>query len=187
VRLFLAINLPPDVRAALHAATGPLRAAAPAVKWVGPEQLHLTLKFLGEQADDTAARVRETLPAVTARHAGVPLALGGVGAFPNFRRARIVWMGVGPSPRLELLYHDVEAACAAIGLEVEGRAFRPHITLGRIGDRVDDAARRALARAAREVDYEVEVDVESVDLMQSETAAGGARYTALARAPLRSA
>ena len=187
MRLFLAINLPPDVRAALHAATGPLRAAAPAVKWVGPEQLHLTLKFLGEQADDTAARVRETLPAVTARHAGVPLALGGVGAFPNFRRARVVWMGVEPTPRLELLHHEVETACAALGFEVEGRAFRPHVTLARIGERVDEPMRRAIARAARAIDFGEEAVVESVDLMRSELSPAGARYSVLARAPLRGA
>ena len=60
------------------------------------------------------------------------MVLQGIGAFPNFRRARVVWIGVEQEPRLELLHHDLELACEQEGFEVEGRPFRPHITLARV-------------------------------------------------------
>lgn len=185
MRLFLAINLPAECRRAIHAATEPLRRAAPALSWVQEPLLHLTLKFLGEEPEDRLADIRGTLGAVAARHADVLLELGGVGAFPNFRRARTVWVGVAPQPRLELLHHDVEVAFGTLGFEVEGRPFRPHLTLARV-KHADEALLRALFRAARKVDVHEEAVVETVDLMQSELLPAGPRYTLLASAPLRS-
>jgi 2'-5' RNA ligase len=110
--------------------------------------------------------------------------LGGVGAFPNFRRARVVWMGVEHEARLELLHHDVEVACEALGFELEGRAFRPHLTLARVRDRTDVEELRALSRASKRIAFEEESPVESVDLMQSHLGAA-ARYERLHTAPLR--
>lgn len=185
MRLFLAINLPPWVREAVLERTTSLRRVAPGVRWVGDAQLHLTLKFLGERPETDVAPLAAAMEGVARRHADVTLALGGVGAFPNFRRARIVWLGVEAAPRLELLHHEVEEACVGLGYEVEGRPFRPHVTLGRVKERLDEQLLRQLARAARAVDFEEEIPVQSVDLMESELSSGGSRYRVLASAPLR--
>jgi 2'-5' RNA ligase len=167
LRLFLAVNLPDETRRAAWEAISPLRDAAPTAAWVAPARIHLTLKFLDEQPDECAAEVGVALDAIVGRHRVFDVNLGGVGAFPNFRRPRVLWMGVSPEPRLELLHHDVEVACEQLGLPLEGRAFRPHLTLARARDRKDAEALRGLTRAAKGVSFEAETRVESVDVMRS--------------------
>jgi 2'-5' RNA ligase len=184
VRLFLAISLAPSVRQAIVDATSPMRDAAPTLGWVDETRVHLTLKFLGEQAESVVEDLGAALDAVAQRHRPFSAQLGGIGAFPNFRRARVVWMGVAREPRLELLHHDVEIACESLGFELEGRAFRPHLTLARVKDRTEEDELRRLARASKRVTYEEDVHVTSVDLMHSTLNPNAARYERLHSAPL---
>jgi 2'-5' RNA ligase len=184
VRLFLALNLPAAVRDAAHAAAEPLRALAPGLAWTAAEKLHLTVKFLGEQPEGAVAPLVEALGGVVRQHAPAALGVGRVGAFPNWRRPRVLWLGVRPEPRLELLHHDVETACAALGHPVEGRPFRPHVTLARVRPRSEGLDVRALAQAARGVHFRAEVEATTLDLMLSAPAPGGTRYTPLAALPL---
>jgi 2'-5' RNA ligase len=183
VRLFLALNLPADVRERVHRATAALREAAPEIAWVSEERLHLTIKFLGAQPDEATAALAESMREVAAAHRPVELELGGIGAFPNRRRPRIVWLGIAADHRLELLHHDVELACERLGYPLEGRAFRPHITLGRTKQRSPDA--RALGTAARTVTFRETTVVDTLDLMESRLQAAGPRYAVVAAAPLR--
>lgn len=172
----MALNLPLPMREEIVRATAPLREAAPELAWIDAPRLHLTLKFLGEQPDGADGAVMEVLAEVAARHRPFVLDLNGIGAFPNFRRARVVWLGVAPEPRLELLQHDVERFCERIGHAVEGRPFRPHLTLARVRKPLPEETLRALARAARSVSHHTEVDVSSIDLMRSTLDRRGARY-----------
>jgi len=185
VRLFIAIDLPSGEKQRIGAAIAPMRAAAQAITWVPDERLHLTMKFLGEQAEERMSAVEEALSTVAARHRQMELVLGGLGAFPNLRQPRVVWMGVARDPRLELLHHDIEEACAALGHQVDGRAFRPHITLARVRERLPVPAARALATAARSVSYGASIMADTVDLMVSEPGASGPRYRLLAAAALK--
>ena len=187
MRLFLAINPTPDVKARIEEATATLRNAGPGLRWIAPDRVHLTMRFLGEQPDARVEELGRAIDAAVRRHADAPLVLDGVGAFPNFRRARVVWIGVQPHPRLELLHHDVEQACASLGFEPEGRPFRPHLTIARVPDGTTEVTLRAVSRAARAVHMEAGMNVESVDLMASELAPGGPRYRLLHASPLRTA
>jgi 2'-5' RNA ligase len=186
VRLFLAINLDPAVRRAIVEAAAPLRAVAPDLAWVSEPQLHFTVKFLGEQPDDLAPRLADALREVGERNRTIAVEIGGIGAFPNFRRPRVVWIGVTPEPKLELLHHDVESTCEALGLPVDGKPFRPHLTLARVKPRSGDPRMlRELARVAPDVDYVEEIVITTVDLMASELTTAGSRYRVLASVPLR--
>lgn len=184
MRLFFAIELAEPLRAALDHAIAPLRVAEPGLAWVTPGKLHLTMKFLGEVPERDAARLAAAADAVAARHQPFEMTLGGVGAFPTFRRARVVWIGVAADPRLELLHHDLEVACGAAGFEVEGRPFRPHITLARV--RAPLAADRAkpLARAARRVAYAASDEVRALGLLESTLGSSAAGYRRVHAAPL---
>ena len=182
MRLFIAINFPDTLRESLHAAMAPVRAAAPAARWVDADRIHLTVKFLGEQPDDATGPLLDAIAAVASRYDPIPLQVGGLNAFPNLRAPRVVWVGVRADPKLELLQHDLERACAALGHEVEGRAYRPHVTVGRIGPREVSAAR--LAAAARTVEFHAEAVAETVDLMVSETVDRRARYRLVGGAAL---
>ncbi len=185
MRLFLAINLAPAVRRALIEATGSLRAAAPSLGWVDESRMHLTLKFLGEQSEDRVPALSASLEQVAAGHRSFSMRIGDAGAFPNFRRARVVWIGVHRDPRLELLHHDVEVACEALGYELDGRAFRPHLTLARVKESAGEDEMRALARAVKRLDFQAESAVEAIALMRSNVDRAGARYSCLATAALR--
>lgn len=177
MRLFIAINLPADVREMLWEVTAPLRAARYPVRWVAADAIHLTLKFLGEVE---AAREDEIAGGIAAAVGGAklfPLPVGGFGAFPSAQRPRVVWVGLEPVPPLELLQHRVEQEMERLGFPTEGRPFHPHLTLGRVKRDARPAALGGLATDLDSLVYETEVSVESVDLMQSTLTPRGARYT----------
>jgi 2'-5' RNA ligase len=185
MRLFLAINPPRHVVRAIWTATADVRDAWPDISWVAEPRIHLTLKFLGERPDAAVAPLADAIRAVAQSHAAPLVRIAGVGAFPNFRRPHVVWIGVDPEPRLELLHHDIEVACDALGYEIDGRPFRPHLTLGRVNAHGDVEQIRALRAAAKKVRFTDEFMVVAIDMMQSEVGAGGPVYTTLATAPLR--
>ena len=189
MRLFLAINLEPAVRRSVIDATTPLRDAAPSLSWVDESRLHLTLKFLGAQTDEVLEPLKSSMSDVALQHRVFRMRVSDIGAFPNFRRARVVWMGVDRDPRLEFLHHDVELACERLGFELEGRPFRPHLTLARVKERTDLEELRLLSRAGKKVDFEAESVVRSIDLMKSNldraTAESSGRYERLHVATLR--
>ena len=179
MRLFIAINLPDSERQAIHRATAPLRGAARGVTWVAPECLHVTMKFLGEQKPEIVASVRDTLAGVARGFQPIRLEIGGVGAFPHLHDPRIFWVGIANDPKLELLHHDLEVACERLGHEVDARAFRPHITLGRAKRDITREEIDALGHAVPSVRHRAAVDARSIDVMQSELSSAGPKYTLL--------
>lgn len=126
VRLFVAIELPAEVRARL----GGLGAGVPGARWVDPEQIHLTLRFIGEVDGGAFEDVRLALGAV--RAAPFEIMLEGVGHFGDRRRVRALWAGVAPGAALNRLAAQIEAALAGAGCEPEGRKFKAHVTLARL-------------------------------------------------------
>jgi 2'-5' RNA ligase len=125
-RLFIAITLPPAVRDVLAALAQPL----PGVNWTGPEQLHLTLRFLGDVPVAQIAPIIARL--ATVRVAPFILPIEGVGSFPPNRPPRVIWIGVGSGhPRLYQLRQRLDDALLASGLQLDVRTFHPHVTLAR--------------------------------------------------------
>jgi RNA 2',3'-cyclic 3'-phosphodiesterase len=184
VRLFLALDLDAATKSAIAASTAGLRAQAPDFSWTPEHKLHLTLRFLGEQPEHVPGMIAPATQAVAMAHRPFPMQLRQVGAFPNFRRARVVWIGVEPDARLELLHHDVELACDRLGFGLEGRPFRPHVTLARVRGAASEDVMRPFARLAKRVDLDREVMVEQIDLMHSRPSAHGSTYERLHAAPL---
>ncbi|MEO6527977.1 MAG: RNA 2',3'-cyclic phosphodiesterase [Gemmatimonadaceae bacterium] len=176
MRLFFAIELGAPLLDVLDTAIAPLRAEAPELSWTSREKCHLSLKFLGDVPDDAAPRLVNAADRVAANHRLLEMNVREVGAFPNFRRARVVWIGVEQDPRLELLHHDLEIACEQAGFEVEGRPFRPHITLARVHAPITIERARALARVARSVRLRVAEQVKQITLIESMLAPSGAHY-----------
>jgi 2'-5' RNA ligase len=131
LRLFVAVDVPPEVRDAAGASVAPWRERFPRAKWVPPQNQHVTLKFLGSTWPRLVPWVHETVAAVAGAHARVPTRVLGLGAFPNARRARVLWVGL----------HDAEARLARIAAALdeafarefapEKRGFTPHLTVAR--------------------------------------------------------
>jgi 2'-5' RNA ligase len=175
MRVFAAVNLPAALRQAIHAAAAPLRDAGLPVKWVDADGVHLTLKFLGEVAADRLPELSGALDRASAGMRGFEVAIGGFGAFPSGAHARVIWLGCESAPPLELLQHAVEREYAALGFPLEGRPFRPHLTLGRTRPRAKAGMRDvdALLEAAA---FEATWAVGAADLMESTLTPAGARY-----------
>ena len=176
MRLFLAVELTSDMVQALARATAPLRAEVPTLSWVPPERCHLTVTFLGDLPASRMERIVAMTNAVAGAHRPLTMHLGGVGAFPNFQGARVVWTGVEHDARLELLHHDVEMASADEGLELEGRAFRPHVTLARVRTPLGEHEGLRLARVAQAIDFSATQEVMAISLFESTLAPTGATY-----------
>ncbi len=167
MRLFLAVELPEHVLQALEDAIVALQGEHPALSWARADKRHLTLKFLGDVEPNRASSVTAAMDRAAVRHRPFEMEVGGLGAFPSFKRARVLWIGVTQESRLELLHHDVEVSCGEEGFEIEGRAFRPHITLARVRSRLELDAARGLARAAKRIDFSATVPVEEITLFES--------------------
>ncbi|HEY0283359.1 MAG TPA: RNA 2',3'-cyclic phosphodiesterase [Rhizomicrobium sp.] len=125
MRLFVAIALPDEVARSLAA----LQAGVPGARWQAREQLHLTLRFIGEVDGRDAASIDDALAAITAP--AFSLELKGVGAFGG-KRPHALWAGVVPSEPLLHLQRKIESALQRIGLEAEGRKYTPHVSLARL-------------------------------------------------------
>jgi RNA 2',3'-cyclic 3'-phosphodiesterase len=185
MRLFIAINLPPEVREGIHADVEPLRAAAAnGIRWVASSALHVTLKFLGEQDDRLVDDLRRALDSVGNRHAPVSVETTGVGAFPNFRRPRVVWVGMTGEHALRALARDVDQVLAPLGIPTETRPFQSHLTLGRVKTELHPRDAATVATAAATCRVSRSFTVQAVDLMRSELGPGGSRYSVVAAVPL---
>src|SRR5438067_10431014 len=148
-RTFIAIELGKDIRDRLVALQESLAAAAPDVKWVGPEKLHVTLLFLGEVDDRELPAVCRAAQEAMAARAEFVLSVEGVGCFPNPRRPRIVWAGIGQGVQEVVGVHDaLEAPLLVLGCYRRAeRKYTPHVTLGRRrGEEPADALAKALGR-----------------------------------------
>lgn len=169
-RLFVALTLPPAVRDTLAALAQPL----PGVTWTKPEQLHVTLRFLGDVPVDKLDAILSRLAAV--KVAPFVLPLEGVGTFPPNRPPRVLWLGVGSGhPRLFQLRQRLDDALLAAGLQLDVRTFHPHVTLARMTENVASTVadwvhkHRELAAPP--------FRVESFDLYASELKPTGAVHT----------
>ena len=186
-RLFIAIELPPNVRSALKAHIDHLRTAAPEARasWATEASLHLTLKFLG----DTPLTKVEGLSQAARRVANVvgpiEIIIGNCGAFPSSGQPRVLWIGVeDPSYSLTLLYQTLEDECAQAGFTREQRTFHPHLTIARL--RKPQGARR-LAQAHKEIGFDQQsVVVSHLALIRSELRSAGSRHTTVAQYPFSS-
>jgi RNA 2',3'-cyclic 3'-phosphodiesterase len=176
VRLFIALNFPDPVRRDLWDAIEPLRDAPLPVKWVRPEGIHLTLKFLGPVPDPREPELRAALSPAARGIRPLPLAIGGFGAFPHGRAPRVIWAGLEALPALELLQHQVEREFAPLGFPTEARAFHPHVTLGRAARDARASEFAGLEPVLAGLHFEATAVVETVDLMQSVLQSGGATY-----------
>ena len=164
------------MRQGLWDAIGPVRDRGLPVKWVRPEALHLTLKFLGDVDDASEPSLRDAVGQVCKDTRPVTVHIEGFGVFPDFQRPRVVWAGVAPDPALELLHHRVEQVFAPLGFPTEAKAFRPHLTLGRAKRDAHPRDFSGLEATLTALAFSETAVVPDVDLMESTLQSGGAVY-----------
>lgn len=188
VRLFIACELPDDVRVAIGQVIETLRGrSGNAVRWIRPEGVHVTLKFLGEVPVKKLPSIKLAIQEAVVGHSPFELEFSNIGTFGGREGLRIMWVGVaGDVLRLEALVRSVNAALAVVGFEPERRPFRPHLTLGRVRDEIPTRQRAEIEVAVGKMEVPPNTwRTTQVTLMRSRLTANGAVYEPLATFPLR--
>ena len=176
IRTFVALELCRELREALAELVAALQPRVPRARWVRPEGIHLTLRFLGPSSPEQINDLRAALSAAALVCGPSEARVAGLASFPDRRRPRVLWLGVTlPGPILEL-QAACEAAAVATGFPPEARSFRPHLTLARFRERapLPDLPSPDLGPTL----------LETLVLFRSDTGPGGASYTALHRVAL---
>lgn len=181
MRLFVALSISDEVRESLTALLNELRCADSTTRWVNPEHLHVTLKFIGHVADEQLSRIAGALLEVAAP-APIALQFRGIGFFPNDRRPTVIWARIQAPPELAVLATRVDEALAPCGVARETRPFAPHLTLARLKEpRLSEPLRTLTANSLDRV-FGNQVATQ-FHLMESKTKPTGAEYTTLRSFP----
>ncbi len=179
MRTFIAIELPESVKQRIAEVQEGLKRLDLPVRWIPPENIHLTLRFLGDVDEQTLEAVKDAMGEAAASCGPLELAARGTGVFPNMRNPRILWIGVsGAVNELRELHECLEAALARAGLPREERRFTAHLTMGRTRRRISG---RRLAEALEEhLGFCTETfTADSIRLIKSDLTPDGAVYTPL--------
>jgi RNA 2',3'-cyclic 3'-phosphodiesterase len=185
MRVFVALEIPSAVRENLVALLKSLRAVSPQTRWVHPENLHVTLKFIGEAPETKLAAIRSALAGVRAEQP-VTLDFRGLGFFPNEKYPRVFWAGIQASPNLNILAADIDKAMEKLGIPVDKRPFSPHLTLARFeSPRLPEKLRAAIQEnAARDFGSQ---RTNQFHLIESKLNPTGAEYTTVESFPFAAA
>ena len=180
MRCFVAIELSDEARRSIAGLVAGLReAGVRGLRPVNPDGVHLTLKFLGDVATSQVGDISAAVEGAAAHAQPFELELRCVGGFPDLRRPRVLWVGVGGDVEaLQRLYSAVEEALSPLGFAPEGRAFTPHLTLARLRDGTTPQERARAAAVLTSLAWEegAAVPVAGVSLMRSTLRPGGAVY-----------
>ena len=183
LRLFLALDLPPQVRSSLEEAQRKLKRTGADVRWTRIPSIHLTVKFLGQVEAGRVEEIRRTLEPVARACPELDLRPAGAGVFPGPRNPRVVWIGLrGDLEGLAGLAREVDQALTGLGFPAEKRPFRPHLTLGRVRSGRNKAG--LIEGILGLADFKgPEFRARELILFRSELKPSGAVYTPLERIP----
>jgi 2'-5' RNA ligase len=184
MRTFIAIEIPPEVKSALAAMQNDLHQAGADVAWTNFENVHLTLKFLGEIDKQVFSKIEKVSAEVAASFSPFEMSISETGVFPNVRHPRVLWVGLdGETGVLDRLQEELDERLVSIGFEPEEKDFRPHLTLGRI--RSNKNVQDLLAQAHQYSLPTLSFVVREIALMKSDLLPTGAQYSELAKAKLK--
>jgi len=194
MRVFVGIDLDDEIRTKIARLLAGVCGFAPDARWVGPESLHVTLKFIGEQKPEQVAAITERLQVVKGKSAEIRFA--GHGFFPTAKAPRVFWIGIQAGPELAELASGVDSALAELQIRREERPFSPHLTLARGGGgsgspkwRKGDGPNAAFAELQKRLAAMSELDFGTMTaheffIYQSQLSPGGSKYSKLHGFPL---
>jgi RNA 2',3'-cyclic 3'-phosphodiesterase len=188
LRAFIAIELPTHVCDAIQKQTVRLRQTLgnDLIRWVPTQNMHLTLKFLGDTATSHLDFLKQLLVREADSHPQFDLQLGGLGAFPTLKRPRLLWIGIHAPADLASLQRSIEAGTSRLGYEPEERAFSPHLSIGRVRQNISPTDLQKIRTALDTIQLgNIGIArVDSIHLFKSDLQPGGSVYTKLFSAPL---
>ena len=188
LRVFIAIELSQQTLDAIEKQTARLRQTVgdEIIRWVPPQNMHLTLKFIGDIAPSHLDFLKQMITREAATHPQFEMQIGGLGSFPNSRMPRILWVGLHAPAVLTSLHKSIETGASRLGYEKEERAVAPQRTLGRARHDIKpgELAKVRTALDTIQLGNIATARVDSVHLFKSDLQSGGSVYTKLFSAPL---
>ena len=188
VRVFIAIELSEPVCDAIQKQTARLRQTLgnDLIRWVPTQNMHLTLKFLGDTTTSHLEFLKQMLAREANSHPQFNLQLGGLGAFPSSKRPRLLWIGINAPADLVSLQKSIESGTSRLGYEQEERAFSPHLSIGRVRQNIGPPEQQKIRTALDTIQLgNIGIArVDSVHLYRSDLQPSGSIYTKLFSAPL---
>ncbi len=189
IRSFIAIELPDELKLELTRLEARLKSdRQPWVKWVSPESIHITLKFLGDIAAETTGEITKAIEEAVEGISPFHLEVKGLGVFPNLRRVQVAWVGIiGEVDKLSQLQKRIETNLIPLGFAPESRAFTPHLTLARLRDQasLDERQRFGQLIASTKFETASAIEVDAINLMRSQLTREGAIYSQVSVVKLR--
>lgn len=191
MRIFVALDIDDSIRERMVRFMEGVRGFAADARWVRPESLHLTLKFIGEQKIEKVEEIKRALASVTMEP--VEMSFRGYGFFPTLKAARVFWIGIDSGSQLANLAEAIDRAASSLGIPGEEHAFKPHLTLARAGGRSgspawrkEDGANQNFQRLQEKLSAMPTPEFGTMTahefcLYESQLMRGGARYTKIAR------
>jgi len=182
LRCFIAIEIPEEIRRAIVSGTDSLKKSGADVKWVSPENIHITLQFLGETEEGRIPLIKEALGEILLSYSPFYIKIADIGCFPDTRRPRVIWVGTEESQPVINLHGDIAKEMGRLGYQEEERNFTPHLTIGRVksnknaGELIRNMDK---LKAASFSGFEVK----NITLMKSVLKPSGAVYQSLAEIP----
>ena len=181
IRSFIAIELPDELKLELARLEARLKSdKQPWVKWVSPEGIHITLKFLGNIAAETTGEITKAMEEAVQGISPFHLEVKGLGVFPNLRRVQVAWVGIiGEVDKLSQLQKRIETSLIPLGFAPESRVFTPHLTLARLRDQASLDERQRFGQLIANTKFETAsaIEVDAVSLMRSQLTREGAIYS----------
>lgn len=182
LRCFIAVEIPRSIREAIGAVTDNLGQTGSDIRWISPDNIHLTIKFLGMTDELKVPAIKKALLEKLVPYQPFYITISGVGYFPDSRRPRILWIGIEPEAQLPGLLRDVEETMISLGFPREKKPFSGHLTIGRV------RSPRRIAETVAVLDSFTghcfgSLEVKKIDLMRSILKPAGAEYSTLAEIP----
>lgn len=181
MRLFVAIEIAPEIRERIVDFIEQIKPHLGSARWSSPEGLHITLKFLGNVPDEKKHAIEECLTSV--KNSRFSLNVAEIGLFPNSKSPRVLWVGVDPQKELAALAGQVDAAMEPLGFEREKRAYSPHITLMRFNERTSKVNLSSVLSSVPKAGFGT-MTANEFHLYESKLSPQGSRYIKLASFPL---
>ncbi len=189
LRAFIAIELPQSLQDAIGKQTVRLRQTLGdnLIRWVPTQNMHLTLKFIGNIANTHLDFLKQLLIRTAESHPQFDMQIGGIGSYPNSKRPRILWAGIYAPTVLASLQRNIEAGTSRLGYEKEVHPFSPHLTIGRVRQNIDTADLTKIRNGLDSIQIGNigSAQIDSIHLYQSELHSSGSVYTKLFSAPLK--
>ena len=184
MRLFIGVRIPDEIKERLSDISRKLKSKVREARIVSPENLHITLKFIGETAEGKIPKLTEIITKSLENNAPFTAKVEGAGVFPDERNARVFWIGVNTQGNLKKLSAAIETALAREGISKEEKRFKEHITIARFKSPPKNAFLKELLEKHEEEVFG-EMDVKEVELIKSDLGRSGSSYTTVFKIPLR--